>query len=139
MRFQARPVDEPEINMTSLIDVVLLLVIFFMVSTSFVREAALNIELPQADVEEKISQDPVTLEISVTARGDYLVNGEALVNNRPQTLQRAIRRAVDGQLEVPVVIRADANATHQAVVGAMDAIGREGLSKVRIATINPGN
>ena len=128
--------DEPEVNLTSLIDVVLLLLVFFMVSTSFVRETELTIRLPEvSDSPEQIVEGG-TLEIAINARGDYFVNGRALVDGRPATLRAAVVKLTADQEEVRVTITADAKATHQSVVTAMDVAGRLGFTQVNIATVN---
>lgn len=136
MNLRLRRADEPEVNLTSLIDVVLLLLIFFMVSTSFVREAELKIALPEASVEASNTTAERALEITVTSQGTYLVNGEALINSRADTLRRAIRRTMGDVRDVPVTIRADAEAKHQSVVTAMDVIGRLGYVNLQITTLN---
>src|SRR5690606_29110585 len=120
MQLKTRPRDEPDVNLTSLIDVVLLLLIFFMVSTSFVREAEINLRLPEASATELSEAPSDALEITVTESGAYLVNGRPLVNSERRTLRAAIERLIGEERNVPVYIRADANATHQAVVTAMD-------------------
>ncbi len=135
MRLQSRRPEDPELNLTSLIDVVLLLVIFFMVSTTFVQDARLRIELPQAGTASAArSADPVI--ITVTAQGSYRVNEQALVNNLRETLATALRRAARGTGSQPITIRADARATHQSVVTAMDVAARLGFTQVNIATVN---
>lgn len=127
--------DEPDINLTSLIDVVLLLLVFFMVTTSFVRESQIAIRLPEADVQSELKMTP-PLEISVTAGGAYRVNGRALVDNTPETLAAAIRKlAADPEQTASVTISADAQASHQSVVTAMDVVGRLGFSEISIATV----
>lgn len=137
MKLQTRPKEEPEINLTSLIDVVLLLLIFFMVSTSFVREAEINLRLPEASASEITEVPTEALEITVTQAGAYLVNGRALVNSERRTLRAAIERLTGEQRNMPVYIRADANATHQAVVTAMDVAGQLGFVNVNISTVTP--
>jgi len=135
MRLSPRRCEDPELNLTSLIDVVLLLVIFFMVSTTFVEEGRLKVELPQASNEPVTTvQDPIV--ITVTAQGSYRVNEQALVNNARETLRAAISKAADGRRNVPVTIRADARATHQTVVTAMDVAARLGFTQVNIATVS---
>lgn len=131
---------EPEINLTSLIDVVLLLLVFFMVTTSFVRESQLAIRLPEASEAAPDERDTAEqLEITVTAAGTYLVNGRALIDNRPRTLRAAIRKLVPDAGDGRVRISADADASHQSVVTAMDVVGRLGFSEISIATVNaPG-
>ena len=82
--------EEPEVNLTSLIDVVLLLLVFFMVSTSFERNSELKIELPQAETVQTTTAAAESLEIVITAQGSYLVNNISLVNSRPTTLRQAV-------------------------------------------------
>ena len=134
---QLRPGNraEPEVNLTSLIDVVLLLLVFFMVSTSFVRESELTIRLPEvSDSPEQIVESG-TLEIAVNAKGDYFVNGRALVDHRPATLRAAVVKLTAEQDEVRVTIAADAKATHQSVVTAMDVAGKLGFTNISISTL----
>lgn len=138
MRFQPRRSEEPDLNMTSLIDVVLLLLIFFMLSTRFIDEGRLQIRLPEAGVEPDAVSVRDAVEIAVTAEGGYRVNGRPLINNSPDTLAVAIGRAAGGNRAVPVTIRADARAMHQSVVTAMDVAGRLGYRQINIATVNDG-
>ncbi len=136
MKLRGRERDEPEINLTSLIDVVLLLLVFFMVTTSFVRESQLAIRLPEIASENAPQPETTPLEITVTAQGDYLVNGRGLIDNRPATLQAALRQLLPEVGEARrITISADAQATHQAVVTAMDVAGRTGFSEISMATI----
>ncbi|BAU58057.1 biopolymer transport protein ExbD/TolR [Halorhodospira halochloris] len=128
--------DEPDINLTPLIDVVFLLLIFFMVTTTFVHQTGLDITLPEADT-ERTDTPPDLLEISIDEGGEYYVAGEALVNRELDTLMRAIREALEDQEVSGVVIRADADAPHRALVRAMDGVGQLGISRVSIATIEP--
>ena len=121
--------------MTSLIDVVLLLLIFFMLSTRFIDEGRLQLRLPEAGVEPEAGQRNA-VEIEVTAQGGYRVNGRALINNSPATLATAIGKAAGGNRAMPVTIRADARAMHQSVVTAMDVAGRLGYRQINIATVN---
>ena len=126
--------EEPEVNLTSLIDVVLLLLVFFMVSTSFERNSELKIELPQAETVQTTTAAAESLEIVITAQGSYLVNNISLVNSRPTTLRQAVMQVVGDRRDMAVTIRADANARHQVVVTAMDVVGRLGFVNVNIAT-----
>ena len=126
--------EQPEVNLTSLIDVVLLLLIFFMVTTSFVRETEIRLQLPEAETAPAASLDE-SLEITITAQGDYLVNGRQVINRRPATLRRAMAQEAGERRDLAVVIRADARASHQAVVTAMDMAGRLGFGKINIATV----
>ena len=135
MRLGSTRRDEPELNLTSLIDVVLLLVIFFMLATTFVTEGRLRVVLPEAGAEPiETAQQPVV--ITISAQGSYRVNERALLNNSRETLRSALRKVADGTAGQPVTIRADARATHQSVVTAMDVAARLGFTQVNIATIN---
>lgn len=125
--------EEPEVNLTALIDVVFLLLIFFMVSTTFQRESELKIELPEASGE--VVEAPVeALEIIIDAQGRYFLKGEQVLNEELPTLRRAIEKALGEQKEPPVIIRADARTPHQAVVRAMDAASQLGLFRISLAT-----
>jgi biopolymer transport protein ExbD len=136
MKFGPRRSVEPEINVTSLIDVILLLVMFFMVSTTFQQDSRLKVRLPESSaVPETRPLDAVT--ILITADGAYRVNERALVNRSPETLRAALEKVAGNSARgQPITIRADARATHQAVVTAMDIAGRVGFAQVNIATVN---
>lgn len=136
MRLSTRAKQEPEVNLTSLIDVVLLLLIFFMVSTSFVKQSQISIRLPESQ-SAPVPEDPVeSIDVMITEQGVYLVNGRELVNNRPETIRNALRRVSAGDTSLPMTISADANARHQYVVTAMDVAGRLGFTQINIATVN---
>ena len=134
MKLQRRSREEPEVNLTSLIDVVLLLLVFFMVSTSFVREAEINIRLPEASAQAPQDGDEEVLEIAISQTGTYFVNGRPLVNSERRTLRRAIEQLVGERRDMPVVIRADAQSLHQASVTAMSVAGELGFQNIVIAT-----
>lgn len=136
MKLTARAKEEPEVNMTSLIDVVLLLLIFFMVSTSFVKQSKITISLPQVDSSAIVEEVPQQLDIMITEQGTFLVNGRELVNNRPETIRNALQKVSGGNTKLPLTISADANARHQYVVTAMDVAGKLGFVKISIATVN---
>lgn len=136
MNLNIRPRAEPEVNMTSLIDVVLLLLIFFMVSTSFVKESQISIRLPEADNSTPVQDVPDRIEIMITEQGTYLINGRELINSRPETIRNALQKVSGGNTSLPLTISADANAKHQFVVTAMDVAGRLGFVQISIATIH---
>lgn len=136
MRLTVRSKAEPEVNLTSLIDVVLLLLIFFMVSTSFVKQSQISIRLPEAESTPAADEVPEQIDIMITEQGVYLVNGRELVNNRPETIRNALRRVSNEDVSLPLTISADANARHQYVVTAMDVAGRLGFVQINIATVN---
>lgn len=136
MKLNLRAKAEPEVNMTSLIDVVLLLLIFFMVSTSFVKQSQISIRLPEADSSTLAQETPTQIDIMITEQGTYLVNNRELVNNRPETIRNALQKISDSDTSLPLTISADANARHQHVVTAMDVAGKLGFTRISIATIS---
>lgn len=138
MNFRSRREVEPEINVTSLIDVILLLVMFFMVSTTFVTDGRMSVRLPQASL-AAVTRQPDPVVITVLADGSYRVNERALANTSAATLRAALEDQVGDGRGKPITIRADARTTHQAVVTAMDVAGKVGFTEVNIATINPGS
>jgi biopolymer transport protein ExbD len=139
LRFQQRRHAEEDLNMTSLIDVVLLLLIFFMMSTKFVDEGRLQVRLPEAGIRPDEASVRKTVEIEVTAEGGYRVEGRDLVNNSPDTLATALGRATGGNRAQVITIRADGRAVHQSVVTAMDVAGRLGYRQINIATVHDGS
>jgi len=136
MNLNVRDKDEPEVNMTSMIDVVFLLLIFFMVSTSFVKQSQLSIRLPQTDNSNVIEEAPEFIDLMITEQGTYLVNGRELVNNKPETIRNALQKISGGDTSLPITISADANARHQYVITAMDVAGKLGFVQINIATVN---
>ena len=136
MKFRRQQSEAVGINLTPLIDVVFLLLIFFMVSTTFTRETQLSIDLPEAEGTVKESSEQ-QIEILVDEAGSYRVNGQGLVDNRIRTLQAAIYKVSAGDTTLPMVITADADAAHQFVVRAMDAAGQMGFVHLSITTRQP--
>lgn len=133
MSFKRQRMEEPSVNLTSLIDVVFLLLIFFMVSTTFQKDNHITLTLPKADNEQRQQQNDIVY-ISVSSAGEYSVNSRALVKNDANTLSLAMENLNIKNKSTPVVIAADANASHQSVVTVMDVASRLGFSKVSIAT-----
>jgi biopolymer transport protein ExbD len=130
--------DEPEVNLTPLIDVVFILLIFFMVSTTFQRESQIKIELPEASA-EPMEERKELLEIVIDSQGHYFIDEQQVVNSELETLKAAIRKWLGQQTEVPVVIRADRQTPYESVVRAMDAISQLGLVQMSLATSQPEN
>jgi biopolymer transport protein ExbD len=136
MKLQTRrPKEDPEINLISLIDIALLLVIFFMLSSTFMQEGRLKIELPQASLAPTGRQKSDPLVVTVSQSGVYRVNDRELINNSPDTLRAAIMDVAGADRSKPVTVRADGRATHQSVVSAMDVLGKLGFVKINIATV----
>ena len=136
MKFRRQRREEVGINLTPLIDVVFLLLIFFMVSTTFNRETQLSIDLPEAEGSPAPTTDE-QIEILINEAGQYRVNGQGLVDSRMRTLQAAIYKISAGDTTMPMVITADAQAAHQDVVQAMDAAGQMGFVHLSITTRQP--
>jgi biopolymer transport protein ExbD len=135
VNLKPRRVEEPEINLISLIDVVLMLVLFFMLSTTFVDEGRLRIRLPEARDRVVSEPDTPALVVTVSESGAYLVNERELINTSRETLRAAIEQVAGSDRSQRVVVRADARATHQAVVTAMDVLGRMGFVELGVATV----
>ena len=134
MKFRRQKGEEIGVNLTPLIDVVFLLLIFFMVSTTFKKESHISLNLPESSVEPSAGE-PTRIEIIISAEGDYAINNQGLVNKKFETLLAAIKKIAKGDSEMPVMISADALAPHQAVVTAMDAAGKLGHTRLSITTI----
>lgn len=133
MKFKRQRSQEIGVDLTPLIDVVFLLLIFFMVSATFTRESHLNIQLPEArgDV---VETEVRLIDVVVSAEGLYVVNDRTLVNNRRNTLEQAVRELSQGDTGLPFIITADARTPHEFVVRAMDVAGQLGFSRLSITT-----
>ncbi|MEL0586261.1 MAG: biopolymer transporter ExbD [Candidatus Thiodiazotropha sp. (ex. Lucinoma kazani)] len=136
MNLRPNPRKSPEVDITPLIDVVFLLLIFFMVSTTFERESQIMIELPEATGEE-IESEKHKLDITINISGTFFVNQLEVVNTEIDTLKQAISNAVGDKRDLPVVINADARTPHQSVMTAMDAASQLGLTKMTFSAHRP--
>lgn len=137
MNIRPRRSEDPEINLISLIDVLMVLLIFFMLSATFVDEGRLNVQLPTASEEPHGAGGAEPIVVTVTQQGGYRVNERELVNSGRETLQRALAQVAGEARDQRIVLRADGRATHQAVVTAMDVVGRMGFTEINVATIQP--
>ncbi|MFV8782549.1 ExbD/TolR family protein [Microbulbifer sp. SA54] len=137
MQFRRQSKEQEGINLTPLIDVVFLLLIFFMVTTTFTKESHLKLNLPEA-AGPKADNPPSTIEVLINADGSYAVDGRALINKKLTTLKSALSEVSGGEYNRPLIITADATAEHQAVVRAMDAAGQLGFVHLSITTRQPG-
>ena len=133
MKFQRQVTEEVNVNLTPLIDVVFLLLIFFMVTTTFTRDTNLLINLPEASG-EPMEVLPEQIVVLVAQNGAYSVNGRGLVNSELQTLMDAMEELSRGDNSLQVIITADANSSYQSVVTVMDAAAQLGFSQLNIAT-----
>jgi biopolymer transport protein ExbD len=137
VKFTRQRSQEVGVDLTPLIDVVFLLLIFFMVSTTFTRENHLNIELPEASG-ERSEQQADMIDVVINADGQYRLNNRVLVNNRRETLVRAVTELADGDASLPFIITADARTPHEFVVRAMDVAGSLGFARLSITTERQG-
>ena len=133
MNLQPGDTDEPDVNLTPLIDVVFLLLIFFMVSTTFEHQSRIKIDLPEASA-APTSQEDEKLEILIDAQGRYFIGDQQVVNTTAKTLKSAISKAVGEREGLVVIIRADAETPHQAVITALDVTSQLGLTHISLAT-----
>ncbi len=137
MKFQrGRAYDEPEINLIPLIDVLLVIIIFLMLTTTYARFSGLEINLPTADAEQK-AERPNEIDIAVTATGQVLVNKTPLAAADVRSISDALRRAAGDRPDPLIVINADAKATHQSVVDVMQAAQTAGYPHISFATQAP--
>ncbi len=136
MNFRHNKPEELDVNVTPLIDVVFLLLIFFMVSTTFDRQSELNIELPEASGEISESEK-VEIEVFIASTGNFTVNGNEVINTQIDTLMRSLREAAGDENDPRVIIAADKNATHQTVMTAMDAARQVGFIHITFAAVKP--
>ena len=135
MNLRPRRVEDPEINLVSLIDVVLMMVVFFMLSSSLVDEGRVRIHLPQARDVPAGKPPAEPLVVSVTQQGGYLVNGREIINSSPDTLRAALLKEAGSDRTMRVTLRADGRSTHQSVITAMDVLARLGFAELNIATV----
>ena len=134
MRFRPRPYrEEPEINFIPLIDVLLVILIFLMVTTTYSRFAELQINLPTADA-SKAPERPEQIDVGVDAQGKYVVNRFPVAFQGPEAFSQELKRAAGNMKEPVIVISADANAPHQSVINIMEAARISGYGKITFTT-----
>ncbi len=137
MNLRPRRDDTTDINLTPLIDVVFLLLIFFMVSTTFKDDARIQVQLPEAQGEEAPQEEPSVLEVTIDREGFFYVNERQVVDRQIETLKKALAGAAGDNRELPVIIKADAATPHQAVMSVMDAASQLGLLRFSFAATRP--
>jgi len=133
MHFRHMRRDEPEINLIPLIDVMLVILIFLVVSTTYARFAELQINLPEAEGESP-KEAPTQINVGVDQQGGYLIGGAPVPAGGVEALVNALKAAAGGQADPVIVIAADAHATHQSVIRVMDAARRAGYPRVTFVT-----
>ena len=134
MKLQHHIKEDPTVDLTSLIDVVFLLLIFFMVSTTFDRQAILEVNLPEASAVEDLAEIPDSLELVIDANGQIYLNDQRLVDSEERTIRAAMEQAAGDNRDIPLILRADRLTPHHHVVTAMDVAAQMGFSNLSIAT-----
>lgn len=129
------PDEEPELNLIPLIDVLLMTLIFLVVTTSFSNEARLSVRLPEASAE--VEENLPSLRVTIDAKGQFYIGDQQLLNAKPEVLRNALLRAAGGNKDPLIVIRADANTPHEAVIRVMDSARRLGFTRLTFATQQP--
>ena len=132
MKFRSRPHEEPEINLIPFIDVLLVVVIFLMLTTTYSKFTELQIKLPSADAQAQRDY-PKEVIVAVSSDGRYVVNGAALSGRSVEELAPVLAEAAKAGKETVLIIHADANAAHQSVITVMEAARRSGLSQITFA------
>jgi len=134
MNFRITQEEEPQLNLTPLIDVVFLLLIFFMVSTTFDKQAQLSIDLPEADGKPIEVKEKFKIEIAIDGQGHYFVNQRRLKQDSMKTLKQAIILTKSKHKNIQVIISSDKSTPYQSFITAMDAVKQLGLEQVNLAT-----
>ncbi len=138
MNLSPQKADEPDVNLTPMIDVVFLLLLFFMVSTSFIRESSLKVDLPEASGQAASDQEKA-VDIIINAEGQFIINNMTLNMPNKQQLSTQLKLAVGGNADPHIIISADAKADYQDIVTAMDSAQQLGYSKLTLATRKKNN
>ncbi|KIO49839.1 biopolymer transporter ExbD [Nitrosospira sp. NpAV] len=137
MNFQrGRQKEEPEINLVPMIDVLLVILIFLMITTTYSKFSELEISLPQA-ASDKTSEHPNVIEVSVNASGGYMVGRKSIEYSGAEGLSAELRATAGSRPDPVIVINADANATHQSVIAIMEAARMAGYNRITFTTENP--
>lgn len=138
MNLSPQKADEPDVNLTPMIDVVFLLLLFFMVSTSFIRESSLKVDLPEASG-QAVSDQEKAVDIIINAEGQFIINNMTLNMPNKQQLSTQLKLAVGGNADPHIIISADAKTDYQDIVTAMDSAQQLGYSKLTLATRKKNN
>ena len=133
MNIRSQKKEDLDVNITPLIDVVFLLLIFFMVSTTFERESEIEVTLPEASIAEPVKDNKI-IEVTVNSEGIFFVNGQRVVNTQISTLKQAMLKIAEGRDDPPIVINADKTAQVQSMVKVMDAARQLGFVHISFAT-----
>jgi len=125
--------EDPELNLISLVDVVLMMLVFFMMTTHFIQSTSVNVELPSAGAPPVYTRSD-GIEVTVDAEGHYFVDQKALAGTDAASLREALLAAAGDKRDQPIILRADARSTHQSVVTVMDVAGALGFAQLQILT-----
>ena len=129
--------EDPELNLISLVDVVLMMLVFFMMTTHFIQSTSVNVQLPSAGA-PPVYTSTEGIEVTVDAEGRYFVNQKPVPGSDPVSLRDALMAAAGDKRDQPIILRADARATHQSVVTVMDVAGSLGFTQLQILTTETG-
>lgn len=135
MKFRRKPRETVDINLVSLIDVVFVLLLFFVVTTTFTRETQLRIDLPEAVSGSPAEDQTKQLDIAISADGVFSVNNQILPKSDLASLMEALQKESNGDTNRPLSISADGKSQHQSVIIAMDAAGKLGFNHLRMTTV----
>jgi len=135
VKFRRKQRENVDINLVSLIDVVFVLLLFFVVTTTFTRETQLRVELPEAVSGASADDQTRQLDVAISADGAFSVNNHVLPKSDLATLMEALQKESNGDTNLPLSISADGKSRHQSVITAMDAAGKLGFSHLRMTTI----
>jgi len=136
MNFRGSSSDEPEINLIPFIDVLLVILIFLMLSTTYAKFTELQVNLPSAAA-DPVKERPAQIVVAVSADGRYAVDGQAVDGRNVEALAVALQKAESGQDQPFIIISADATAAHQSVINVLDAARRVGLNRITFAAQLP--
>lgn len=135
MKFRRKARENVDIGLAPLIDVVFILLLFFVVTTTFTRETQLKVDLPEAASGTPPEAEKKQLEVMIDTQGSYSLNDKALIKSDLATLMAALAKESGGDTSLPLIISADGKTPHQAVITAMDAAGKLGFGHLRITTV----
>jgi biopolymer transport protein ExbD len=130
MNLRPRKAEPPRVDITPLIDVVFLMLIFFMVSTTFDKQTQLKVDLPEAGTTETAAEPDNKIDITIDAQGHFYVNERELVKHDADTLRRSLRKLADDQTDLPIIVSGDRNAPLQSMMTVLDVAAQLGLSRL---------
>lgn len=136
MKLRRRRWDDPELNIINFVDVMLMLLVFFMMSTHFIQNTSLTVKLPTASVAPSPTE-LIGITVTIDSQGRYYVNQKAVTGTGDAAIRAAILAVAGTRRNVPIILRADARSSHQSVVTVMDVAGALGFTQLQILTVQP--